>query len=408
MESEEQAAGVLLGLACGDALGRPFEFRSPESIASEYGRPTEMIGHGTHGQPAGTITDDAEMALCIARSLAERGGFDPADVAARFVEWYESDPFDIGVMTRDVLTRIRSGEPWDEAGKAVWEDRPEGSNAGNGSLMRCAPYAIAFDHDRELLRTVSRESSRITHADPRCQYGCAALNLVVSALLAGRDDPISRALELLDDAPAEILDVLRTVPDGVAADDLSNSGYVVHTLEAGLYHGLTAETAEDAIANAVAMGGDADTIGAVAGAVAGARFGASGLPDSWVAALDERDELRALAGTLARTRMPPKPVSHPVGQQQTVCAVCGDEFEGYGPEFASRYANLVCEACDERAVNERGESVEFASGRDDGDNPVFVDGRKCWRRYRFGGYVTRLDEHDCESVREFHETHRGR
>jgi len=71
-----------------------------------------MLGHGTHGQPPGTITDDTEMALCIAESLVDRRGFDPADVADRFVDWIDSDPFDIGLMTRDSLSRIRQGTSW--------------------------------------------------------------------------------------------------------------------------------------------------------------------------------------------------------------------------------------------------------------------------------------------------------
>jgi len=123
MTIERNAEGCLLGLACGDALGRPVEFKSTEEIASQHGEVTEMLGHGTHGQPPGTITDDTEMALCIAESLVDRRGFDPADVADRFVDWIDSDPFDIGLMTRDSLSRIRQGTSWDDAGADVWESR---------------------------------------------------------------------------------------------------------------------------------------------------------------------------------------------------------------------------------------------------------------------------------------------
>jgi ADP-ribosyl-[dinitrogen reductase] hydrolase len=423
-----RARGTLLGLACGDALGRPVEFRSPARIEADHGRVTEMLGHGTHGQPAGTITDDTEMALRIARSLVERGGFDPDDVAERFVEWYESGPFDIGIMTSKSLGRIQQGEPWDEAGQSVWEASPEGSNAGNGSLMRCAPYALAFEHNREVLQKVSRDSSRITHADPRCQYGCGALNLVLSYLATDHSDPVERTLaDLDDDAPAEVVGVLDRIPGSIDASDLSNSGYVIHTLEAGLYHGLTAETAEDAIVGAVMMGGDTDTIAAVAGAVAGARFGAEALPDRWIETLGVADELEELATTLESMITPPKPVAFPPGQAQPECAICGNAFEAHDPGFASRYANLVCEHCDERAVTtdekrpEHGAEYvgkEPVSEKEDGttviemapdvgDNPVYVDGIKCWRRYRFGGWITRRDDHDCDSLEEFQYTHRG-
>lgn len=96
MSLQDRARGVVLGLACGDALGRPVEFRSADQIAAEHGTVTEMLGHGSHGQPAGTITDDTEMALCIAHSLVEHDDFVPEDVADRFVGWYRSGPFDIG------------------------------------------------------------------------------------------------------------------------------------------------------------------------------------------------------------------------------------------------------------------------------------------------------------------------
>ena len=147
-----------------------------------------MIGNGTQGKPAGTITGDTEQALCIARSLVERGEFDPEDIAERFVAWYNRGPFDTGIMTADALGRIDRGASWADAGRDVWEAKPEGSNAGNGSVMRCAPLTTAFD-DREALRRVSRDSSQITHADPRCTHGCAVLNCTIAAMLDEDEKP---------------------------------------------------------------------------------------------------------------------------------------------------------------------------------------------------------------------------
>ena len=159
MDRQDRAEGVLMGLACGDALGRPVEFRSPRAIESEHGTLTEMVGYGTHGKPAGTITDDTEQALCIARSLVERGEFTPNDIAERFVAWYNGGPFDIEIMTADALGRIDGGESWESAGQNVWEAKAEDSNAGNGSVMRCAPLALAFADDWDTLQRVSRDSS---------------------------------------------------------------------------------------------------------------------------------------------------------------------------------------------------------------------------------------------------------
>lgn len=301
MSFENRARGVLLGLASGDALGRPVEFNSPEQIERKHGTLDEMVGNGAHGKPAGTITDDTELTLRIARSLDENGGFDGEDVARRFVEWYRSGPFDIGMLTADALRKIDYGVPWDEAGRECWEERPEGQNAGNGSVMRCAPYAVFYsdEEDRDRLVEVSKASSGITHADPRCTYGCAVLNLTIAGLLNGDNSPLKSALNhVSSEAPDELIEALEPVTRGHGLDGLSNSGYVVDTLQTALHDALSAESAEDAIITSVNRGGDADTIGAVAGAVAGARFGVDELPERWLGEIDERDELEDLATRL--------------------------------------------------------------------------------------------------------------
>jgi ADP-ribosyl-[dinitrogen reductase] hydrolase len=294
----DRAEGVLLGLACGDALGRPVEFETPARILAQYGEVTEMLADGTWGQPKGTVTDDTEMALCLARSLVDCGEFDPADVAARFVAWYESGPFDVGETTASALQRIRGGEPWDVAGRRVWEESVEGSNAGNGSVMRTAPLAVAFASREETLVDASETSSRITHADPRCTAGCAVLNLTLARLSRERPDPLVGALARVE-TPNELHEALEPVSTGtVDPDDLRSSGYVVDTLRTALWHGLRADSPERALVDVVNMGRDADTVGAVTGAVVGARFGAAELPDRWLGDLEACDALREVARDL--------------------------------------------------------------------------------------------------------------
>jgi len=303
MPQTDRAAGVLLGLACGDALGRPVEFKPADAIAKHHGTVDEMLGHGTHGKPAGTITDDTELALRITRSLAEQGAFDGADVAERFVEWYESGPFDIGMMTADALRKIQHGTSWTEAGQTVWEGRAEGRNAGNGSVMRCAPYAVAFAKSPETVLDVSKQSSAITHADPRCTYGCALLNSTIANLLYERDEPLRRAIDRIqDDAPDELIEAVEAVADSSTRPNLQTSGYVVHTLQTALYDGLTADSAKDGIVTAVNRGGDTDTVGAVTGAIVGAKFGAIDLPKEWIQAVGHADELEDLGKSLAKNQ----------------------------------------------------------------------------------------------------------
>jgi ADP-ribosyl-[dinitrogen reductase] hydrolase len=143
-------------------------------------------------------------------------------------------------------------------------------------------------------------SSRLTHWDPRCTHGCAALNLVVAGYLRGENDPVAAALDRLDEAaPIDVAVALREARTTTDPTMLPVTGYVVDTLEAGVGHALLAESAEEAIVTAVNNGGDADTVGAVAGAVAGARFGAESLPETWLDELTVRTEAGALAERLA-------------------------------------------------------------------------------------------------------------
>ena len=103
---------------------------SSEQIRAEYVELTEMVGYGTYRKPAETVIDNTEMALCIARSLAEQGEFDPGDIVERFVAWYNSGPFDIGLMTADALRSIDAGTSWETTGREV------GGAAGGGGRTR--------------------------------------------------------------------------------------------------------------------------------------------------------------------------------------------------------------------------------------------------------------------------------
>lgn len=302
VDTIDAATGAFLGLACGDALGRPVEFHSPERIRQKHGTVTNMLARGTHNKPAGTVTDDTDMALCIARSLVEQGRFDGRDIADRFLEWYNNGPFDIGLMTADALKEYKNGTAWRDAGKVVWERRHEGSNAGNGSVMRCTPHALAFFENLNELEKVSKQSSAITHYDPRCTYGCVLLNRTIAGYLRNETEPLAAGFSLIEsDAPDELVEAVRLIPEHIDESMLENSGYVIHTLQTALYDALTAETAEEAIITAVNRGGDTDTVGAVTGALAGARFGAEALPKRWLKHLQYRTDIEQLAKALITT-----------------------------------------------------------------------------------------------------------
>jgi len=159
---------------------------------------------------------------------------------------------------------------------------------------------------------VSQLSSAITHADPRCQWGCVILNRTLANLIRDERVPLGTALKRTYTAPDELRTALTKVQEVVTGDrdsaafeaQLATTGYVVDSLQAGLYYGLTAESAETAIVQAVNnSGGDTDTVGAIAGAVAGARFGSTDIPDRWTEEIEEAGRLKRLAQRLLTIRM---------------------------------------------------------------------------------------------------------
>lgn len=292
--------GTLLGLAAGDALGATAEFMSREQIRQEFGVLRDIVGGGWLNLPAGEVTDDTQMMLCIARSIAQCGEFDGKDVASRFLEWYASNPPDIGNTTRISLKYLDAGVHWREAGQRT-HDIMSPKDASNGSLMRCAPVALYARSDPDANARYSAESSIITHANPLSVQSCVALNAAIAALLDDPDaDPLAAAVQATDH------EEVRAAVEGASSVDpdwLESSGYVLHTLHSALWAVAAHDSLEDAIVAAVNLGEDTDTTGAVAGALAGARWGMAAIPDRWLDALRRRDEIVELADRLLETSM---------------------------------------------------------------------------------------------------------
>lgn len=292
--------GCLLGSAVGDALGGPLEFMEAGAIARKHGRVTEMIGGGWLNLKAGDYTDDTQMALCLAESLAEKNCFDADDIAARFVAWLQSSPPDVGNHTRAVLQRIAGGKISDWKAASLGIQRANPSSAGNGSIMRCAPVALWDYQDTAALLEHSRVQSEITHAHLECQWACALANCFIVHLMQSgvRDDALGKALNECRDAPGNLLKRASLAGDKNRAE-LNPTGYVLDTLDCALWALMNADTFEDALVEAVNLGGDADSVGAVCGAFAGAFFGESEIPQRWLDKLQNRERIAQLADTFA-------------------------------------------------------------------------------------------------------------
>jgi ADP-ribosyl-[dinitrogen reductase] hydrolase len=261
----------------GDALGMPLEFgpRQPEQ---------GLVRDMQDGPlPAGTFTDDTEMALALADSLMAHSPLDPEDLAQRFVHWYRAGPRDVGVHTAAVLRRIGQGHSWQVAAVTVQAAQPD--SAGNGSVMRCWPVALARRGDRDRLLGESRLQSRITHPHRECVEGAAFLNLAIAGLLTQVpvEEAISAALSQVD-MPREARAVIQEAPHR-SRRELANSGWVRDTLESAVWGLCSTDSFEEAVVQVVNLGRDADTAGAVVGALAGAAYGLSAIPASWRARL---------------------------------------------------------------------------------------------------------------------------
>jgi ADP-ribosyl-[dinitrogen reductase] hydrolase len=291
--------GVLLGLAVGDALGGPLEFqpaRDPDNFV------TEMIGGGWQRLAPGEWTDDTQMTLCVVESLLTKKVFDPDDIARRFVTWMKSGPKDIGLHTQRVLNAISKGDPWEQASRDAQEANPD--NAPNGSLMRCAPLALFFFRHPEYTAELSPVLSRITHAHPDCEWACVCANVAIAKMLLGHNkhEAVEAAYEACHGASQELRDRIGRAMEPRC--DTRPTGWVLDTLEVALWSFLHTSTFEDAVVLAVNRGDDADTVGAVTGALAGARYGLSEIPSRWLAPLKERSFLLDYADRLCELAEP--------------------------------------------------------------------------------------------------------
>ncbi len=270
---QDRIRGCAVGAVCGDALGMPLEFAPPNPLDALV---REMISGRL---PAGSFTDDTEMALAVAESLLATHDLDPSDLARRFLIWYKTNPPDVGLFTSMVLQGVLQGLGWQEAARRAQEHSPH--SASNGSLMRCWPVAIARWRDWQRLLAESALQSRVTHLHPDCVAACVFVNAMIYEMIHGvhktgcaRDLPGTGSARRTADS-----DLDGSIPEAGA---LRNTGWVHHTMEAVVWGLVNTDTFEDALVEVVNLGSDADTAGPVVGALAGAYYGLGAIPDRWV------------------------------------------------------------------------------------------------------------------------------
>jgi ADP-ribosyl-[dinitrogen reductase] hydrolase len=295
--ARQRVVGGILGLALGDALGAPFEFRRAHDIPS----PIPAFELPWMDRPPGSWTDDTAMARNLWTSLiATRGTLDTDDVLRRHLEWLETSPPDIGSQTVAALREHQRGTP--DAAKAVFDRRGPEVSAGNGSVMYCAPLGFAYaDRPGDLLEAAPALSA-ITHWDERCKTACVAVTLTAAALVRG-DDPESAVRGALarvaDRDGGEELDYLTGAAGIERPIDGPDQGFTLFTAGVALRVAGESRPFHEGLLEIVALGGDTDTNASVAGALLGALHGADALPSAWLDRLVEATAIREEAGALA-------------------------------------------------------------------------------------------------------------
>lgn len=307
----EKYISAIMGLVVGDALGVPAEFLSRAELKENP--ITDMIGYGTHGQPAGTWSDDSSMTVATLEWLGENKdlSLDYGALMDKFCSWLMhgeytpyGDNFDNGISTSRALIRYGKGmEPLQCGGKAENEN-------GNGSLMRILPVALKFSAGLSSEKLDGAEYifelSALTHAHMRSKLGCLIYSKLVSDMLdtpdADKRTIVKRSFtlckEFLDSKTDEdiagekekynrLWDVDTFVP--LPEEQIKSSGYVVDTLEAAVWCFLNTDNYKDCVLRAVNLGDDTDTVAAVAGGLAGLYYGLDSIPRNWLDVIPKRD-----------------------------------------------------------------------------------------------------------------------
>ncbi|WP_162907832.1 ADP-ribosylglycohydrolase family protein [Allorhizocola rhizosphaerae] len=316
MDVEDRIAGALLGVHAGDALGATVEFSPWADIRERYPEGVrEIVGGGPFLWPPGHATDDTDLTRAVLLAYLQPGDDIVRTAADNMLDWlagrwpgrgHGRPPRDVGRATLTGLRRY-------EAGGDPYASGCGTGQAGNGSLMRCIPTALAVrDRDRRIHE--SMRISAITHADPRCTVACACYNEIVASLLASgtAEESVeigrSTATELGSQAVADAigygthLKPEMLVRTGQTFLEDEAAGYVLDSLSLAVAALLDPRPLHEALIDIVRIGNDTDTNGAIAGGLLGARDGVQALPAQWVSVLQFGDEFRAAATALAGQR----------------------------------------------------------------------------------------------------------
>ncbi|MDH6308924.1 ADP-ribosyl-[dinitrogen reductase] hydrolase [Dysgonomonas sp. PFB1-18] len=302
---------ALFGVAVGDALGVPVEFKDRSYLKKNP--VVDYLGYMCWNQPPGTWSDDSSLTFCLAESLCK--GYDLDDIATNFVKWYQTGywgahykVFDIGGSTRYSIQRLIKGESPRYSGNMMESDN------GNGSLMRILPIAfyLAEESDLDKIYKTVKEISSITHAHFRSVFACFIYIIFVLEILknvekrAAYKNMQNKVLSYIDGKGFNEKEVslferlLNNDIEKYKEDEIASSGYVLHSLEAAFWCLMNEDSYHKTVLKAVNLGGDTDTTAAIAGGLAGLLYGFDAIPQKWIDQLARKGDIMELCDRLGK------------------------------------------------------------------------------------------------------------
>jgi len=292
MDRIERIKGALFGVACGDALGGTLEFTSKSEGIRIYGYHKEIIGGGVMHLKPGEVTDDTKMTIAVAEGIIENPEDPIKAIGKKFVDWYLTRPKDIGITCNEAISKYMQCGSWNEA--SLYVDKiSEGKTAGNGTLMRCIPPALYYSDYKKMI-SVTITQSQMTHYDKKASDACALYNTIVYKYLNGEDKEKAVLDTVKENKEYECIFHLNR-------SELNPSGYVVDTFKCALWAFLNNFNAENIICEAVNLYGDPDTIGAIAGGLAGAYYGYKSISKRWIEKIIVKEKLMLISDSINKT-----------------------------------------------------------------------------------------------------------
>ncbi len=271
LEMLSRAQGCFLGQLAGDSLGSLVEFKSPEEISQLYPNGVRQLqAGGVWDTLAGQPTDDSELALMLARSLAAEGRYVPKKVKKSYIYWLRSGPFDVGATISSSLL-----------------GKPNSKSQANGALMRVSPLGIfgVGSHLRKVA-TMARTDAAITHVHPVCLDINALFAMAIAWSIEKGPSPEALYDELNKwaqsmNADSTVINTIIAAKDAPPKDFMTQQGWVLKAFQNALYQLLHAENLEEGVVDTVARGGDTDTNAAICGALLGSVYGREAIVQQW-------------------------------------------------------------------------------------------------------------------------------